>query len=408
MKYRSLRITTAVLFAAGAAVTLPNPSKRVDVAGFWWENPISRQEVPAGLKTLRAAECGTCHVEIYREWRASIHAHALSDLQFQAEMAKDPGSGWLCLNCHIPLENQRETIAIEARGGKVNQPALARNPNFDPVLRDEAITCAVCHVRDAVVLGPWGDSKAPHAVRKSATLTSAEFCTSCHQAIADYGETLVCRLDTGNEWSQTAFADAGVQCADCHMPKVSRPAAEGGPVRRVALHVWAGSRIHKELDVPEEHRQLFDTFEPALRFSIETDLNGYSPGDTAKVTLRMSNTRAGHMLPTGDVERFLTIDLEGVLPDGATFGKQTYRIGQQWEWYPEVKQLDDNRLRPQESRTQTYDFELPRTKGAVEFRATATHHRISVENAKYHDLLGKYPLSAPIGETTKSVVVRGN
>lgn len=50
-----------------------------------WERAIPLQRVPEGLRTLRASECGECHVEIHAEWRASTHAKALHDPQFQAE-----------------------------------------------------------------------------------------------------------------------------------------------------------------------------------------------------------------------------------------------------------------------------------------------------------------------------------
>ena len=37
---------------------------------------IPYQQVPVGLKSLKAEECGSCHEEIYEEWKTSIHAHA--------------------------------------------------------------------------------------------------------------------------------------------------------------------------------------------------------------------------------------------------------------------------------------------------------------------------------------------
>jgi hypothetical protein len=61
-----------------------------------WEKAIPNQAVPEGLETIRASECGECHIEIYNEWRQSIHSVALQDPQFQAEWKKD--NVYVCLN----------------------------------------------------------------------------------------------------------------------------------------------------------------------------------------------------------------------------------------------------------------------------------------------------------------------
>ena len=74
-----------------------------------WEKVVSYQEVPEGLQSLSAKDCGVCHVQHYEEWKTSTHANAWTDLQFQAELEKEP-SPFFCINCHIPLQNQQEYI----------------------------------------------------------------------------------------------------------------------------------------------------------------------------------------------------------------------------------------------------------------------------------------------------------
>ena len=110
-----------------------------------WEQAIPSQAVPAGLATLSATECGQCHQDIYQEWKRSIHAQAFADPQFQAEWAKD-GQIFVCRNCHTPLQNQQETVVTGLIAGDYHRPVEAANPSFDPALKTEAITCAVCHV----------------------------------------------------------------------------------------------------------------------------------------------------------------------------------------------------------------------------------------------------------------------
>jgi len=131
---------------------------QVKIFGYWWENPLSYQATPQGLDSLSARKCGVCHQEIYREWHASAHAHALSDLQFQAEMKKSPEVGWLCLNCHTPLENQIERIAVSVRNRLTHQPVFRTNARFDRELHEDAVTCAVCHVRGAASGTPGSPS----------------------------------------------------------------------------------------------------------------------------------------------------------------------------------------------------------------------------------------------------------
>ena len=72
-----------------------------------WEKAVPNQIVPEGLTSLSAEQCGACHQQHYKEWKLSTHANAWTDLQFQAELKKE-SSPFLCINCHIPLQNQQE------------------------------------------------------------------------------------------------------------------------------------------------------------------------------------------------------------------------------------------------------------------------------------------------------------
>ena len=130
-----------------------------------WGKPVPYQKVPEGLVSLSAEVCGACHTEMYREWKESFHAIALQDPQFQGEWKKDKEL-WVCLNCHTPLQNQQEFIILGKEDGDYFKPVKKENPNFDPQLQQESITCAVCHVRDGAVIGTRGNQLAsPHKVK---------------------------------------------------------------------------------------------------------------------------------------------------------------------------------------------------------------------------------------------------
>jgi len=122
---------------------------------------IPLQKVPAGIPSLKAEDCGQCHREIYEEWKTSYHAQAYTDPFFRAYWRKD-GEVWICLNCHTPLANQQPALITEIPRSRVEKAVKAPNPDYDQALQQEGITCAGCHVRDGVILGPFDDSVAPH------------------------------------------------------------------------------------------------------------------------------------------------------------------------------------------------------------------------------------------------------
>jgi len=64
--------------------------------------------------------------------------------------------------------------------GDYHRPVEVSNPDFDLMLKEEAITCAVCHVRDGFVIGPYGNTEAPHPVKKDPPILSVQACLSCH------------------------------------------------------------------------------------------------------------------------------------------------------------------------------------------------------------------------------------
>ena len=380
---------TALCAIVAVGVLASAAIARVRILGFWWENPLPYQTPPKGLASLTAGQCGVCHQEIYEEWRASIHAHALSDRQFQAEMGKSPETRWLCLNCHTPLENQLATIAVAVKGGSTHDPVWKRNPRFDAALSKEGVTCAVCHVKDGVVLGPYGDSQAPHPVRREPKLLDEQACASCHQATASYTDILVCTFDTANEWRESPYPAKGQACSHCHMPEVRRAVAAGGPVRNSRRHLFFGSKIPKEKAVSEQERRFYDLYQSGLAVEIA--------GDPARLVLK--NAHAGHMLPTGDPERFILVKAEVLDGAGRVISRETHRIGQEWEWNPKARKISDNRLKPLE----THEVALRAGARAALVRVVVENWRISEQNAAYHKLTGVYPLRAVVLRAEKKL-----
>ena len=355
-----------------------------------WEKAVPLQTPPRGLKTLSAKECGSCHMEIYQEWKASFHAKAWFDPQFQVEWAKDD-SLWVCINCHTPLVNQQPHLILGKKGGDYFQPVKKENPDFDPALRDEGITCAVCHVRDGAVLGPYGNQKdAPHAVRKATDgELSEKLCMSCHNVTDVLNPTLVCTFQTGEEWKAGPYSKEGQTCITCHMPIIERPLYPKGPVRVTRKHIWIGSGIPKTMD----EKAPVDHYIPGLELRVVTSKKRYQPGETAYISVLLTNRRAGHLLPTGDPEYFFTVELAVVDENGAALQDTTLWIGQKWQWWPVAKKLKDNRIRPLETRNYPFVFSIPEDANHLRFRAIVRTHRMTREIAEQAGLLGIYPLN---------------
>lgn len=394
--------TVLVLLLAGGcrpAPSEPRPPTLEDVRAHYasqprYLRPLPATPVPTGLADLSAATCGACHTEIYEEWKLSTHAQAWrGDAQFLAELEKSEKQGvaWLCMNCHTPLENQLPRLVAGLQDGRLDRPIFVDNPAFDPKLQEDAITCATCHVKDGVVLGPWGDTEAPHPVAKAESLLGPEVCTQCHQAQARFDAlSLVCVFDTGAEHAASPAAAAGKSCQSCHMPEVERPLWVGGGVpRKTRRHWFGGSLIPKQPGLTEALAALRAHYPPGLAVMVDPAPAQVAPGAELSFEVAVENREAGHMLPTGDPERFLELHLTALDPAGAVLGQRTERIGIVYQWYPEVKKLSDNRLSPGETRRYALTVKAP-PKGAVTLRVEASRWRISEENLKYHHLEGRY------------------
>jgi hypothetical protein len=371
--------------------------------------PVPHTRVPKGLPDLRAATCGSCHTEFYKEWQISTHARAwLDDAQFQGELdkAKKQNYDWICVNCHTPVENQLPRLVTRLENGSLQRPVFTPNPWFDPELQKEAITCATCHVRDGVVLGPYGNTDAPHPVRKGPELLQNTVCTQCHQAQARLDEVdLICVFNTGGEHANSPYGKNGETCQSCHMPEVVRPLAPDSPPRRTRRHWFGGSLIPKKPEYAAEMQALRAHYPAGLTGRWRDAPKNVKAGVPLTVTAVIQNANAGHMLPTGDPERFLLVQLEARTADGTRLAARTERIGTVYEWYPKARKLADNRLAPKETRT--YDLKLDALpKGKVQLILRASRWRINEENLKYHKLEGIYVAGQTFLELRHDIEVR--
>ena len=333
---------------------------------------------------MRATDCAPCHAEIVAEWRTSTHAAAWTDPQFQAELAKDPGVAWLCINCHTPVADQQAALHTATAG--LRSPLTTPNPTFDAAYQAEGVSCMTCHWRPEGIAAVHADVRAPHATVYAPELRGAETCTVCHQAVAQVEDTLACAFTTGAEWAASGLTDT---CSHCHMPRVTRSHALGAPARDGGRHTFPGALIPKAQTYTEAERAIIGDWAPGSTLDARVE-NGV-------LHARLTNARAGHALPSGDPERQLYLRLVQ-LPEGTVWFEE--RIGQTWEWWPRARRLADNRLAVGETR----DFQVPLPTGLrpKQLELRLDHERISAENAAHHNLV-----NYPRGRTVHAIPLDG-
>jgi len=256
-----------------------------------YAHAIPFQKVPEGLTSLRAESCGECHREIYDEWKTSIHAHAYQDPFFQAYWKKDK-QVWVCLNCHTPLENQQATLIKDIPRGRVEKSPQEPNPHYDPEYQKEGVTCAACHVREGMIIGPFDDSAAPHPTKFDPSFRTTEVCYRCHNVLSGPAQFYnVGPCGTYAEYEGKFFMkERGFICQSCHMPEITRPVATNSPIRQGRRHLWRGGHDP-------------DMVKRAVAIQVAANPPEPKPGEQVEVTLTLINAGAGHKLPTGDPDR---------------------------------------------------------------------------------------------------------
>jgi nitrate reductase cytochrome c-type subunit len=394
LKYLFIFSVLAII-AASIYVLVLKPKDKIEPLTQSWEKVIPHQKIPEGLISLKSEDCGTCHQAHYEEWKLSTHAHAWTDLQFQSELKKE-SSPFLCINCHIPLQNQQEWIVSGLINGDIYKPVKEKNPFYDKELQMEGINCASCHVRDGAIVGVNGNLNAPHKVKKDPEHLSETLCISCHNANAVVTPTLACTFETGDEWKNGPYFGKK-NCISCHMTEIERPLMAGFPKRKSHQHFFSGSGIPK-----------FDTVTTTilngLGFYPSIPKKKIKESEKFSFNLKVKNEFAGHRVPSGDPERFILIKFQILDKENKIIEENINRIGEKWEWYPVAKKISDNNMNPGEIRD--FLFETQNLKaGAYQLKVIVTKHRMDEETAKYNKLGKNYPLYINIYENIYPLVV---
>lgn len=280
---------------------------------------LGRLDGPLDAPFRSAEDCAGCHPDVAAEWRGSRHAVAwTNDLLFEGYLDETQP---FCVWCHAPLPEQAAEIFANDAWYRGRAGGVPGGPFLPEPRAAEGVTCAVCHVRAEGILAV--DGVGPHRFVPAPELREGELCVACHDfpfpVFTRAGTILTDELmqRTGEEWRAWRDAGGAETCQDCHMPSGS--------------HEFAGAH-----DVE------------LLRSSVHVEV----ARDAVGATFRVRSRGVGHELPSGDLFRHLTLEVD----DGDGF-EVVARFGRTFEtWFDEelgaVRKTEaaSTSLRPGEAR----------------------------------------------------------
>ncbi len=325
-------LTTAVLVLFTALLPRIGSADAQDPApagpGIFYPSrlQIARGGIAHPTQFASAGVCAGCHTEIVSQWDGSMHSRAHPDPLYLSlsRLASRETQGLtdrFCAGCHTPL------AVASGEVPPVGDPFMSRTGQ-------EGVTCDFCHVVDKstgtgnlpAVLdpgpnkrGPRSDASSPfHKTSYLKLATQAEFCGLCHDVSHPLNNLPIERTYT--EWKEgpynSAEASRRVYCQDCHMrqrpsspatgqtirPDSRGKAAAMGPWRdHVYTHWFVGGNVAlPSLFGSAAHSNLA---RERLRAAATLEILGaQKDGGFFRWRVRVTNSGAGHYLPTGLTE----------------------------------------------------------------------------------------------------------
>ncbi len=274
-----------------------------------------------------AQDCANCHGTITQQWRSSAHAHAATDAYYQAVTTlfiEERGAQAVqyCAICHNPIGLMQGEVDpnaaqhVASTGGAAYQ---ARKLGIALPISDraaEGVTCAMCHQAAQIAASPVNGSlqlaanmavlptnaldqlslRAVPASHKETLLRpviqQAELCGSCHNLrLPNNGAALE---PTYDEWKASPYPGRGVTCQSCHLPQVPGAKADSSPLQTIGAH---GNIPGAVSSLPGLANDL-SLLQKAATLEARLTANPADPSQLT-ATIIITNTGAGHHLPTG-------------------------------------------------------------------------------------------------------------
>jgi hypothetical protein len=414
------------------------------------------------------AVCSGCHNDIYTQWKGSMMAYAWVDPVFQSvysEYVKQAKGGHekaevaMCSRCHTPVGYVADDLGrysktlkdVEGAGvfcdvcHSVSKSAGIGNGAFMLTPGDAAKDDA------GVKYGPFKDAESSfHGTKYSELHTRSEMCGMCHDV--NHAHNIMAIENTYSEWRtgpyNTGDPATTVTCQDCHMrqtpeypstgstvrpdlPGYAAPKDAGGKERK---HIWQHNFVGGNLAVTallgeHPHEQMA---KDRLKHSVTVEYTGRDkavPGGLFRLPIKVTNSGAGHYLPTGlTFVREMWLDVTVRDADGRLIfrsgdldpagnikpGSVVYKsiLGKEGKamkptfFLPEATQvISDHRIRPQGYDLEEYVFRVPEdAAGPLKYHVEMRYR--SAPQSLVDELLGKDAPKLPIfdmGEAEGSI-----
>lgn len=422
----------------GIEITL-KPHTVTDHPGTAW--------LPSDADPAVELACGNCHKDLHEQWRADAHSNAAANplvlAMYNGTGANgQPGAGpgfrldfpdeaGNCAFCHAPAAADLDHLQGEAANGIFCQFCHSVNSAQTPYAETTAGVNAIRLLRpppgEHLFIGPYDDVTGRDTYNP--IQESSQFCAACHSG----SWWNVPTYTSFDEWQASPYAARGVQCQDCHMKAAIQSGAgvvqlvsscapdRPGPILgELRCKVQACVACHITGDAKSTDPTTDITLVPArnpasvsshlmpgsrdqefLRSAVTTTLTATQGSDGVLVEVGITNSGAGHHIPTDGWMRNMILlvtasDAGGreLAPKGTQKvpewggdlaglpGKGFARVLEDWEgqspsppWRNGVHVLADTRIPTLATDNSTYAFAAPTDGGPATVRVRLVYRR---------------------------------
>jgi hypothetical protein len=322
--------------ATGISLTL-RPYHTSDHPDYEWISPLVGSSEKA---------CGNCHPMIVSQWANNAHGGAISNARFfslyngtnmsgtvnvePGYQIDFPGTTGNCASCHAPsagVDGYLTTDMNAVRGvitagvscdfcHKVGGAHL--DPVSGSVYPNAPGTLSLRVLRppdgDNIFFGPYDDIPDPDTYLP--LTQQSQFCAACHQ-FSFWGTPI---YESYTEWLASPYADQGVTCQDCHMPPT-------GDEYYALPEV--GGLPHSPESIPS-HLQLGAMNEDLLQNTVSMTVDIQEAGGQMMVTVAITNTQAGHHIPTDHPGRHLILSVQAFDGNGGSLAQLGGAVVPDW------------------------------------------------------------------------------
>ncbi len=397
----------------GLTLTL-RPYHTIDNPDYIWPSPIAGSS---------AGACGSCHPMIISQWITNAHGSAVNNARFYSlyngtDLAGEaaigpgylldfPGTAGNCASCHAPgaaVDGYLTTDMNDVRGvitagvhcdlcHKIGGVYLdpASGSVYDNVPGIEAHRVLRPPAGDDIFFGPYDDIHDPDSFLP--VMSESQYCAPCHQ-FSFWGTPI---YESYDEWLASPYAGEGITCQDCHMP----------PTGDTLFALPEVGGLERQPETIPSHLDLGASSVELLQNTVAMTVSAESLAGLIRVTVTITNTGAGHHVPTDFPGRHMILTVSASDGEGRALAQRSGPTVPEWggaqaglpgrafakvlqdvvtgeapvvSYWKQALIVSDNRIPARQADTSAYVFEAP-AEGEVEVVAELRFRRVFQELA---------------------------